>query len=127
MSSIFSPRIGTFKASAAITKGAAVKIGADNEHVTECSATTDKSIGIAAGDAAAAEDVIEVYLPGGGGKALAQTAIAAGKLLTSHTDGSLKPIAAANDRVIAMAMEDAVANDLFAVEVLVAQGTATES
>jgi len=127
MSSFSRPRIQTFKSDGAIPKGSSVKIGSDANHVVKCTAATDKSIGIAAGSTSGAEESIEIYLPGGGGKGLAQTSISAGMLLVPHTDGSLKPIASANDRVIAMAMEDAVANDLFAVEVLVAQGTATES
>jgi hypothetical protein len=121
------PRIQTYKSDGAIPKGSAVKIGTDRGHVAKCTAATDKSIGIAAGSTSGAEESVEVYLPGGGGKGLAQASISAGALLTSHTDGSLKPVAAANNRVIAMAMEDASANDIFALEVLVAQATATES
>ncbi len=47
--------------------------------------------------------------------------------LTAHTDGSLKPVANANDRVIAVAEEDAVAGDLFSVFVVISQATATET
>lgn len=119
--------VRTFIADGAIAKGKAVKIGSDAKHVAASAATTDKHIGIALNVAAAAGDLVEVAIPGGGAKALAQATIAAGMLLTAHTDGKLKPVAAANDRVIAMAMEGAVAGDLFAVEIVVAQGTATES
>jgi hypothetical protein len=127
MASYSTPRIQSYRAGGAIAKGKAVKIGADREHVVVCAATTDKAIGIAQNAVTTAEDLVEVALPGGGGLALAQTTVAAGKHVVSHTDGALKPIAAANDRVIAMAMEDAVANDLFAVEIISCQATATES
>jgi hypothetical protein len=127
MSSYSQPRVNTYKADGAIPKGSAVKIGTDKQHVAKSTATTDKSVGIAMNAAAAAEDLVEVALPGGGGKALAQTTIAAGKLLVPHTDGSLKPVSGANDRFIAMATDDAVAGDLVQVEVVVGQATATES
>jgi hypothetical protein len=127
MASISNPRIQTYKAGGAIALGKAVKFGADAQTVVACEATTDKSIGIAQNPATQAGDYVEVALPGGGAKALCQGAIAAGKLLTSHTDGSLKPVAAANDRVVAMAMDSGVANDLIPVEVLICQGTAVEA
>lgn len=125
MASSFAPHILTFKAGGTIVKGHAVKLSA-KDTVVECTATTDKAIGIAQADAASAE-FIEVALPGGGAKAKAQGTINAGALLVSHTDGTLKKVAAASDRVIAMAMESAVAGDVFSVHVVVAQGTATES
>lgn len=124
MSSTSEPKILTFKASAAIAKGKAVKIGASNQYVTACSASTDKAIGVAQNAAAAAEDMVEVALPGGGGKALAQTTISAGDFLTPHTDGTLKPATGPTDRVIAMAMEDAVAADVLSTEVIAGFGPA---
>lgn len=126
MSSIKHPNILAFLADGAIAKGKAVKIGSDNKHVVVCAGATDKSIGIAWGSASAAEDTIEVCLHGGGAKGLAQTTIAAGKLVVSHTDGALKPIAASGDRVIGVAMEDAVAGDLFAMDVVISQAVAAE-
>ncbi len=127
MSSTPRPHISAFLAGAAITKGMAVKIGADENHVVKSAAATDKHIGIAQNDAAASGDVVEVALPGGGGKALAQADIVAGMLLTSHTDGKLKKIATLSDRVIGMALSDAVAGDLMPVMVVVCQGTAVET
>lgn len=112
-------RIQTFKAGGAIAKGKAVKIGADREHVVVGAANTDSLIGIAQNAATAAEDLVEVALQGGGAKGLAKESITAGKLLTSNADGALEQTNASGDRVIGVAMEDAVAGDIFAVEVVV--------
>lgn len=127
MSSFRRENIVTYQADGSIAKGKAVTIGSDKQHVAVASSTTAKTIGITQVEVTGSGSAVEVARPGGGAKALAQTTIAAGKLLTAHTDGSLKPVAAANDRVIAVAMEDAVANDLFSVEVLICQATATET
>lgn len=127
MASINTPRIVSYKADGAIALGKAVKMGTDNQHVAVASAVGDKMIGIAQNAATTAGDLVEVALPGGGAKALSSGTIAAGKLLTAHTDGSLKVVAQANDRVVAMAMEDASASDVFSVEVVICQATATES
>jgi hypothetical protein len=120
------PNLKSFRASGTISKGYAVKFGSTNQIVAQSEAATDKHIGIAQGDAADGE-MVEVALPGGGGLAKAQTTVALGKLLTAHTDGKIKPIAAANNRLCAVAMDDAVADDLFAVEIVMGQATATES
>lgn len=127
MASYSTPRVFSFKATQAIAKGKAVKWGADTDHVDVCVASTDKSIGIAASAAVNAGDPIEVFFPGGGAKGLAQGVIAKGKLLTSHTDGSLKPVTGAGDRVIGIAMDDAVAADLFSVECIAGQASGVES
>ncbi len=47
-------------------------------------------------------------------------------MLVSHSDGTLKVVATAGERVIAVAMDDAVAGDLVAVEVMVGHAYATE-
>jgi hypothetical protein len=127
MSTYSKPRVSSFKADGAIARGKAVKVGTDKQHVAVCSATTDKAIGIALNTVTTAEDQIEVALPGGGAKGLAQASFTAGQLLVPSTTGDLKKIASANDRIIAMAKQDASAGDLCDVEVLVAQATATES
>lgn len=113
MASSLAPVILTFKADGVIAKGKAVKIGSDSKHVVLCSLASDHGIGVAQGDAAAAEDMVEVAVVGGGAKGLAQATISAGQLLVSHTDGALKKASALGDRVVAVAMEDAVAGDLF--------------
>ncbi len=122
----YQPHIVVLKADAAISKGMAVKFGTDAKHVAKAAAATDGCIGIAQSAPTTAEDAVEVALPGGGGKGLLQATVVKGNLLVPHTDGKLKPIAAANDRVIAMAMDDGVAGDLIDVMVVVAQATATE-
>jgi hypothetical protein len=126
MASSSAPRILVYKADGAIPKGSAVKIGSDREHVAIGAANTDGCIGVAQSASSAAEEAIEVAIPGGGGKGLAGETISAGKLLVSHTDGTLYQANASGDRVIAVAMEDAVSGDLFAVEVIVATADAAD-
>lgn len=106
----------TFLAGGAIVKGTAVKFGADSKHVVVSAGPTDNAFGIAQNDAAAAEDLVEVAMNGGGAKALAQATVALGAKLASHTDGKLRT-AVATENVIAFAMESAVVGDIFAVEV----------
>lgn len=118
MASIFQPNIQTFIAGGVILKGHAVKISAnDGKTVVECTAGTDKGCGIAQNDAAASGDFVEVALSGGGAKAKAQTTIAIGDMLASHTDGTLLPTTTANDRVLGHAMEAAVVGDIFSMMV----------
>lgn len=126
MSATSHPKILTFlqDGSTAIAKGVAVKLGADDKHVTPCTSSTDAPIGISQGVSTLAEDEIEVNLPGGGCKGLAQGTIAQGKLLVSHTDGSLKQTTGSGDAVVGVAMQSAVAGDLFYVEGIRAVATA---
>jgi len=126
MSSHFKSNILTFKADAAIAKGKAVKIGSDREHVAVSAANTDASIGIAQNAAVNAGDPVEVALPGGGAKGLAKESITAGKFLVPNADGSLEQTNADGDRVIGMAMEDAVAGDMFSVHVVACLATAAD-
>lgn len=108
----------TFKAAAAITKGLAVKGGADGEHVAKSVLATDKSIGLALNDAPTAEDKVEVALPGGGGVAKLGGTVAFGDLLAPDTAGKLVATTTPGDRYIAMAMDAGVADDLIGVEVV---------
>jgi hypothetical protein len=117
MSQSSSPRIYTFKASGVIAKGNAVKFGADLEHVSICSAATDKIIGIAQSTSTAAEDLIEVAINGGGAKGLAGGTVALGDLLTSDANGALIATTTAANRIVGVAMASAVAADIFAVDV----------
>lgn len=127
MASMIKPLIATFTADGAITKGKAVKFGSSNEIVSQCSATTDLSIGIAQNTTTTAGDAIEVAMPGGGAKALAKTTISKGNILGHNADGSIQKLASASDKIVAQAMDDAVAGDIFQVIVLSAQGVATQS
>lgn len=117
MSSYAKPNVLTFFAGAAISKGMAVKFGADSKHVVKSALATDKNIGIALCDAASAEDLVEVALPGGGASGLLVGSVSAGDLLTPDSTGKLVATTTANDRVIAIAMDDGVAGDLISVHV----------
>jgi hypothetical protein len=119
MSAYAQPVLLTFKAGAAIPAGSVVKPGADNQHVLVSAAATSKNFGVAQNAAAAAEDKVEVALPGGGGKGLAGGSISFGDLLTSDGAGALIATTTENDRYVAIAMEDASSGDLFAIHIVV--------
>lgn len=129
MASMVKPLIATFEATAAITKGTAVKLTASKsgKAVTQCAATTDLAIGIAQNAAVNAGDLVEVALPGGGGKALAKATISVGNMLGINADGSIQKVASASDHIVAQALDDAVAGDIFQVMVLSAQAVGTQS
>lgn len=118
MSSHSPSRVQSFKATAAIVRGLCVKAGADREHIAVGAAATDKLIGISNSTATAAEEMIEVCLPGAGAKAKLGGSASFGDLLTFGTGGKLVATTTPGDRYIAMAMEDGVENDLIAVEVV---------
>lgn len=118
MSSISQSRILSFKATAAMGRGLAVKAGADREHIQVASAATDKLLGLSNTAPTAAEEMTEVCLPGGGGKGKLGGTVSAGDKLTSDSNGKLVATTTENDQIIAVAMEDGVENDLIAVEVI---------
>lgn len=126
MASSLEPTVLTYAADAAITKGWAVKIGTDKNHVAKAAATTNKTIGIAQSSPTSAEDAVEVCVMGGC-KGLLSGTVSAGMLLTATTDGSLVKIATAGDRIIARAMQDGVSGDLIDVIIAVGQAYQTES
>lgn len=117
MASHSESRTLTFKATAAISRGHAVKFGADRMTVTKATAASDLLIGVAQTAPTTAGDLVEVAINGGGAIGLAGGSISAGNKLTVHTDGTLLASTTANDQVVGVAMEDAVAGDLFAMEV----------
>lgn len=117
MASYPAPKLAAYKADAAGTKGKAVKIGTDYQHVAECSAASDKILGVLQSTPTAAEDVVEVALPGGGAVALCQTSITAGQLLTAHSDGKWKPVSS-GEYYGCQALKDGVAGDLIPVNVI---------
>lgn len=100
-----------------------MKLSTDNLHVTICGASTDDAIGIAQNVTANAGDKCEVAVPGGGAKALAHGTINAGELVVPYTDGSLQPTTGSGDSVIGIAMQAAVAGDIFEVQVIRAVAT----
>lgn len=117
MASILQPKIQTFLAGGTIVAGHAVKFGADKSHVVECTAASDKSIGIAISGTTTVEDPVEVGRAGGGAKAVAHTTIALGDPLVSFTDGTLSPSTTTGDRIIGFSDQDAVVGDIFAMVV----------
>lgn len=119
MASFTAPRIYTYKATAAVAKGKAVKIGASRDTVAVASATTDRCIGLVQnGDVTAAGDNVEVAIQGGGGLGLLAGTVAAGNDLTANASGALIKVATTGDEIIARAMEAGVSGDLISVEVL---------
>lgn len=119
MASYSQPRVLTFKATAALTAYRAVKPGADDQHIQKATAASDKQIGICQNTVTAAEDLIEVALPGGGAKMVLGTGGASwGDLLTADSNGAGVVTTSNAARVIAMAMEDGVEGDVIAVEVM---------
>lgn len=120
MASSKAPVIQAFLADAAIAKGKVVKLGTDFKHVAVCSAATDKSFGILQSAPGSAEAVCEVAMPGGGAKGLAGGTITTGDLLAPDSAGKLVATTTENDRVVAIALQDAVADDIFNVDVVIA-------
>lgn len=126
MSSVPQRNIIAHTAGAAISKGMAVKLSSGK--VIKCAGTTDRAIGLAQTAPTADGDMVEVALPGGGGFGLAEAAISAGNLLGVNASGKLQKVASASDIIIAQALEDAAAGDVFAVMVIgPSQATATQS
>lgn len=117
MSAMVKPLIATFEAGAAIAKGKAIKFSSNNKTVVQGSASTDSIIGISQNAAVNVGDLVEVALLGGGGKALAKSTIALGDRLGLNADGSIQKVAAQGDSEFAIAMDSAVAGDIFAVMV----------
>lgn len=125
MASSLAPKIVAFLADAAITKGMAVKIGSNDQHVAKSAANTDSSVGLAQVSVTTAEDTVEVAI-GGGAKGLLGESVVAGKLLVAHTDGTLVKANASGDKIIAMAMEGGASGDLIDVVVVPSMAAAAE-
>ncbi len=117
MASGIEPKLITFKCDGVVVKGHAVKKGTDENHVAECTAASDKVIGIAQETTTAAEQFVSVAMPGGGGKAVLQGTTVAGDYLCANTDGTLKVSSTTADRVIAVALDGGSAADLVPVSV----------
>lgn len=117
------PKILVFVADGAIAKGKAVKIGSSKNHVAVVAGTTEKAIGVCQNVVSGAGELVEVAINGGGAKGLAKAAIAAGDILGVNADGALQKAAAANDRVVGIAMEDASAGDIFGLEIALGMAT----
>lgn len=120
MSAHAQPNVLTFKADGVISKGQAVKAGSDRDHVAKATGATQKIKGLAMNTTSAADDKVEVALPGGGTKGLLGGTVADGDFLTSDASGNLIMTTTTADRIVAMAMEAGVAGDLIAVHVVIA-------
>lgn len=126
MASSSDPKIYVLLAGAAIAKGKAVKIGADDNHVIAGTANTSRCLGVCQNEVTTAEDNVEIALPGGGAKGLLGETVAAGDLLVSHTDGTLVKANASGDHLIAKAMEGGASGDLIDIEVIAGHAAAAE-
>jgi hypothetical protein len=119
MSSGLAPQILVFKADAAIAKGIAVKAGASSdEYVQKSTAASDKSVGIAQNAVTAADDLVEVALPGGGAKAKLGGTVVFGDMLTADSAGKLVATTSNAEKTIAQALEGGVADDMINVVVV---------
>lgn len=120
MSSSSAPKIGAFKADAAVSAYLIVKggSGTDGIHVAKATAATQKLVGIQQSASTAAEDQVEVALPGGGGKVTLGGSVVFGDFLTADASGKAVATTSAADRVIAVAMQDGAADDVIGVEVV---------
>jgi hypothetical protein len=118
MASSFAQNMLSFKAGGVITAYTAVKIGSDAQHVQAASAASDKMLGIAQGAATAAEDTVEVAMPGGGAKMKLGGTVAAGDMLTSDASGYGVATTTNADKVIAQAQSAGVSGDVIGVAVI---------
>lgn len=126
MASILQPNVQAFLALSAVELGDAVKLdSSDPDKVEKATANTDLAIGVAQ-CAAAAGETVEVALVGGGAKARAGEAIAAGKAVVAGADGELFQTNADGDRIVGIAMDDAVANDIFPIQVSLGVATGAD-
>jgi hypothetical protein len=108
-----------FKCDGVLSRGMVVKAGSDKSHVAKATAGTDKVIGLAMNDTSAAEDSVDVALPGGGAAGLLGGTVSFGDLLTADSAGKLVATTSANDKIVAQAMEDGVVGDIIGVNVVI--------
>lgn len=107
-----------YKAGAAVSPYRAVMFGADDLHVIQSAAATDKTIGInQSPQAAAAEDYVMIAFQGLGKVELGGT-VARGDLLSSDAVGrAVASLAAPTDRVIGVALASGVIGDIVRVSI----------
>lgn len=103
---------------AACVEGAGYKFGSDDKHVTIATAKTDKVIGVCqtqVGQVLAAEDPLELALPGGGAKILLHGTVTRGDELVF--DGTGYVTAVSTDWVSAKAMGSGTSGQFIGAEV----------
>lgn len=110
--------IKTFIAAAAIAGRKLVTFGT-GKTVVEATAATDPIIGIAEQIGSSDNGRVDVII-NGIAEAVAGGNITRGNVLTADATGNVVVSAQATDRIIGIAMDDAVAGDV--VDVLIAQG-----
>lgn len=118
MSSFAKSNTLTFIAGGTITKGQAIKPGADRRTVLASVLATSKNFGVAMNDAGIGDNV-EVALPGGGAKGKINGAVFFGDMLVPDNTGNLITTTTTGDRYVAVAMEDAVQGDLSSIHIVV--------
>ena len=120
--------IKSYKAGATVNKYRIVKGGADDDHVIQAAAATDKLIGVLdvagiAGTTQAAEERVDV-IHAGIAECEAGGTIAVGDPITSDANGkavAAAPTAGTNNPIVGKALRSAVSGDIFPV--LVSLGT----
>jgi len=110
-----------YLADGAIDQYLIVKMGSDEEHVTEAAAATDVSVGVTTivGADAAEERVDVVHF--GVAKVKAGGTISAGGFVTADSAGkgvAASPASGVNNYVIGRALQDAVNGDIFNVLIM---------
>ncbi len=129
MSSSSKPRLQAYKAGGALKPYSFVKWGSSKEYVVQCGAN-EKPMGIYQGDKdAAAEDGVEVALPGGGAKLKVSEIVNLGTGITcTASEGKGEEADAAGEWVGAVAYENAEADgDIIGVEVMIYPAYASEA
>jgi hypothetical protein len=107
----------TLLAGAAVLKNRIVKFGADDKHVIQGAAATDKLIGVSDNlGADAAEDPLDVIYDGNALLMYGAT-VAAGDMLTSDATGRGITTTTAANRVIGFANLDGVVGDIGSVRI----------
>lgn len=104
----------TFYADGAIGKYLIVKAGSADNKCAQAAAATDKIIGVADLGASGAGERLDVFLTGIA-KVVYGGTVARGDLLTSDAAGKAIATTTASNRIIGVAMESGVANDIRSV------------
>lgn len=122
----FKPNIQAFKASALIAQYTFVKFGADEKTVAPCLAN-ERAIGIVQNAPAAAGDVAEVAIFGGGAYLKLGAAVALGQIIKSQADGEGQKAGAAGEWCAAVAHQGGVTGDVINVFVTPVIAAAAEA
>lgn len=111
--------IKTFKASSAVAGRKLVTFGASDNTVVEASAATDAMLGVAEQLGSRDNNRVDVIVAGIA-EVVAGGNITRGAVLTGDASGNVIAASQATDRIIGIALQSGVANDV--IDVLIAQG-----